>query len=909
MLCLPKKFKISPDVVTCNAVLSTFNKGKQWKAAIAFLRAMERSQTEIKGDSGKDWNLPCPNIYIYSSVISACAKSGEYEEAMKLLEEIRSKSEFPDENIELNTWIYNSALAACVPMKKSHDEDKQCQYEAAQDILRRMELDVGIGLNTKPDTITYNTLLLTINSAAKFRGQKSIQVESQGENVKEQMVIEVLRTMDEKQIPKDVATYRNAIIACRGEPQSSLRMLTLALKEINEIEIDLSEWGSLDNVKAYLLNSSLNICQESGDMETMAKVFQLFVVNKVTADTQSMLNLVKGLSASGNCEDSMKVLNSMKGDGAANEEIMTKYGIDILSLGFDTFNQMIEEKHYSAAIAGCLRDGQLFPALKILNAMKIHGLKPKSDSLQGIIMAYCKLATEDAKMEFRVARKNYGKSKPKGPVFHADHTTSKERASAALAMMKSMDNIPSRLQCAVASACAATGMCVEAKEILWSLHIAAIKEKKREKFVFDVDENEKGSALADLPKLHRSLLKLCARSGNVTAALSYVDAIQDLQRKLDEGIYHIDDAPSGDITFTNKTNILDSWNVTDYSDVQQQKYGGIGMDGEKWKLLIIAASKSAHWRVCVGTLPFIQPYVEATHPSNASKDNGKGISMRTLNREYEKLSRALTAAVLSFEVRGQYAWAIRAIDDWIQWSGRRPAKEAVISTCRILAKRGIGIEVVSLVNKVIQVPDHLRSRRRSSVLTYETSYEMAVYTEAITALYNRGLYDQADELYVSAISKGFLPFSIVEESSTMPEFKIDLHGMNKAIAHSAVRVSLQHFVQSKTIDVLERDVIIITGKGNKSERNLRPVLRPEVQRMLTEEFYPPMSTVSIRNNLGALRIPVSDVNSWIKHQEEAKGLRFLAVADVLKTLTSGQKLQRMLKRNMKRFPTEENESK
>jgi len=191
--------------------------------------------------------------------------------------------------------------------------------------------------------------------------------------------------------------------------------------------------------------------------------------------------------------------------------------------------------------------------------------------------------------------------------------------------------------------------------------------------------------------------------------------------------------------------------------------------------------------------------------------------MKSLNREYDKLSRALTAAVLALEIQGQYAWAIRAIDDWIEWSGRRPAKEAIFSACLILAARGIGSKVVALVNKVINIPGR---RRRNKILTYDTSFEMALYTEAITSLHNRGLYESADELYVNAISKGFLPFSIME-LSPISEFKVDPHGMNRAIAHSTVRVSLQHFVQSKNKGKLERDVLIVTGKGSNSQKHLR----------------------------------------------------------------------------------------
>ena len=103
----------------------------------------------------------------------------------------------------------------------------------------------------------------------------------------------------------------------------------------------------------------------------------------------------------------------------------------------------------------------------------------------------------------------------------------------------------------------------------------------------------------------------------------------------------------------------------------------------------------------------------------------------------------------------------------------------------------------------------------------------------------------------------------------MPEFKIDLHGMNRGVAHSAVRVSLQHhLIQSKHVGKMERDVWIITGRGRNSRQHLRPILRPEGQRMLVEEFYPPLGSSTASKNTGALKVSVTDINAWIEHQQQ-----------------------------------------
>lgn len=182
-----------------------------------------------------------------------------------------------------------------------------------------------------------------------------------------------------------------------------------------------------------------------------------------------------------------------------------------------------------------------------------------------------------------------------------------------------------------------------------------------------------------------------------------------------------------------------------------------------------------------------------------------------------------------------------------------------------------------------------------------TTYERIVYNEAIMALYSNGFYDRADELYVSAVGSNVLPWAPIAEAGAKDKagqdstLTLDLHGMTAAIAHSAVRVALQREVQqldwnSTSIGSSGRDVIIITGRGRRSERRFRPVVRPEVQRMLVEEFYPPLSTSSVPGNMGALLVPSYDIQAWLEHQKEQKGLRLLTIADMLKDLSSTQKI-------------------
>ena len=959
--------------------MSAFDKGKQWKACIALLNAMESAQenkpTKNK-NYDKNWVLPLPNEYTYSAAISACARSGQGKEALQLLNTLKRKHQssvdkdvtVTDEplnslssivsgtNLSPNRWVYNAALAACAYSDGTNlTSSGDSRLDMALKILDQMENDSLAGYDTAPDTISFNTALAAIG------GIKAVYTDQSGDTIctfvnegefsslntksvsfsnEEDMVLDILERMTKNDLVRDSVTYRNAILACRSNTNAAQRILDRALKDDEYLRgIDHKshlKWKG----KIYVINAALSVCASNGDLNSLATLFKTIKDQDLEANKNSMHQVLRALGLSRNSDSLMLVLNAMKGDSVANKMFFEKYGIDIIrSIGNSC--PMIYESHYSTAITMALKQGQLFIAVKILHAMNLHGLNPSENSLHAIIFSYSKLAVDTAAKEFKDARKNAIKRKKKQSVLNVDHKVSSTRADAAYTMMKSLKKPSPKLQAAVSIACAAAGMWSEGRRILRSMHHAALLELELE------NSNEptlsiQGSGLAELPYLHRSLLKLCARSGNVTAALWYVGDIQYMNSQLRSSSEIMPEKTHLNASEYETTLLSgDVYNSTDYDNNEMLNntsiIHGVGMDGENWKLLMIAASKSAHWRVCIGTLQFIRPFIEETHPkyaigneviTNDEKNVDIKLSRRkkslgSLNRKYEKLARSLTAAILCFETRSQYGWAVRAIYDWIEWSGRRPRKEAIFAACRSLARRGKGSQVLSMVKMITYLPDDealLESPKDTqtddtSIPDYKVSYERAVYTEAIFALYLNGLYDNADELYASAVYDGYLPWPVIDEENNknMSQLKIDLHGMNRAVAHSAVRVVLQQEIQATsyrlnmTLDdesddsvlpQLEHDVIIITGKGKRSAQRLRPVLRPEVQRMLIEEFYPPLGTYSIPGNMGALVIPVSDVNAWLKHQKEQKGIRLLAVAGILKNISSGNRIRQLLSLKM-----------
>ena len=238
------------------------------------------------------------------------------------------------------------------------------------------------------------------------------------------------------------------------------------------------------------------------------------------------------------------------------------------------------------------------------------------------------------------------------------------------------------------------------------------------------------------------------------------------------------------------------------------------------------------------------------------------------------------------------------------------------SAFRVLAKRYRGQEVVGLLTRVMSVPATLAVGECATSSEEDGyTYEKAVYTEAINSLHKSGLYEEADQLYTEGASNGHLSWAVIQSQQTpstekrQKQLQLDLHGMSAAVAHSAVRVSLQKEIMVESSSRLpirqssspesnaaswDKSVLIITGRGRRSGERLKPVIRPEVQRMLTEEFYPPLSSASIPKNTGALQVPAHDIQAWLRHQQQQKGIRLLLAADALRDISSGRRIEKAL---------------
>uniref|UniRef100_A0A7S3XTI1 Smr domain-containing protein n=1 Tax=Heterosigma akashiwo TaxID=2829 RepID=A0A7S3XTI1_HETAK len=171
-------------------------------------------------------------------------------------------------------------------------------------------------------------------------------------------------------------------------------------------------------------------------------------------------------------------------------------------------------------------------------------------------------------------------------------------------------------------------------------------------------------------------------------------------------------------------------------------------------------------------------------------------------------------------------------------------------------------------------------------ITSKAETKGMLHIAAIQAFHSAGMYEYAETVFKDASDLELFGNEILASiensySQDSPAVVIDLHGYVLPVAHMAIRRAMsevlgvaQHCQQSV------KPIEIITGSGKHSINN-KPVLRPEIQNMLVEEFFPPIYTSTKPGNSGRIIITTDSILEWLSHTAEAKNNIMMGLKVVL----------------------------
>ena len=233
-----------PDEKTYHEVIAAYARAIEWRLAEQTFEEMKR---DFRG-RGQAWT---PSVRVYTSLISAYGKGGQFEKASELFENIISNTQ-----VQLDTGVYNAFLSAAV---------NSGRYKDAAAIFERMQAD-GVRRNVT----TYNGMLQSLGRQRRIRDMESMS-----------------QAMQRAGVMPNETTY-TALITAHGNSGNIDRALELLHQVVIAPRL---------HATAVIFNSALGACVKTGDLAGTQRVLRVMESEGVRATLVTYNTLLMEASA------------------------------------------------------------------------------------------------------------------------------------------------------------------------------------------------------------------------------------------------------------------------------------------------------------------------------------------------------------------------------------------------------------------------------------------------------------------------------------------------------------------------------------------------------------------------------------------------------------------------------------
>lgn len=250
--------------------------------------------------------------------------------------------------------------------------------------------------------------------------------------------------------------------------------------------------------------------------------------------------------------------------------------------------------------------------------------------------------------------------------------------------------------------------------------------------------------------------------------------------------------------------------------------------------------------------------------------SGQGVCLD--RREYHVLLRAICRKghlafaheILQHMVRVHLPPDVTAYNYLVLGYAARGNAAATNALVREMHRKGVEPNVFTFINLVRACT--LAGCPEKALSVVDPAFSWDFYSAAITIYHQSGCFAEADALYQQAVLHGKVP---VDVTLTPADHALDLHGMSAPVAAAAVRYALKRIREEwwRCGPAAVKDLVLISGVGKGSLVPFRPTLRPAVQDMLVEQYYPPIDSTTQPGNAGRVVVGRESLLAWLEGKE------------------------------------------
>lgn len=331
-----------------HSCMSALGKYGRWREALNIFRNMRANGVE-------------PTAFSVACALNACAKAGEWEPALRLLEE-------KQEEIELNVVCYNAAITACGIGR---------QPERALRLLRDMPK-----LGIVPDIYNYNVVVRAFGQNGQWEEAIGLLREAEstgiavddicycavikacGEALQWEKAWGLFREMPSKGVRPNSAVYSSIIKACGRCGQWQLSMALLR---------EMRSKGNRPTTRAY--TAALGILRTNGQWQLALSLFREMPAERVKYDCFAFGAIISACSQAGEWETALGLLREMPERGCVQTAYCYSFVIDACGdsrqweLAVALFREVpqarLNEACYTNVLRACEAAGQWEEARKI----------------------------------------------------------------------------------------------------------------------------------------------------------------------------------------------------------------------------------------------------------------------------------------------------------------------------------------------------------------------------------------------------------------------------------------------------------------------------------------------------------------------------------------------------------------